>query len=328
MNETIMLTKRLFVLAASACLLALPAHARDAAKYPTRPVKMVVPYPAGGSLDTLARLVGEQLAASLGQPFIVENKPGASTILGNDAVARAQPDGHTLLWGAATIALNDALGLKQPYDVERDFVPISLVASMTMVFLVAPGSGYTSMTQVIDDAKKSDFFYASAGRGSIGDLITLQLNLITSSRFTIVPYRGSPAALQDVLGGNVKFMIDGYIPSGIRATTGELKAMAVTSRQRLPMLPNVPTMAELGYPATTASADFGLLAPKGTPAEIVHKLNAAVLEALKSPDVREKLVKAGYEIHGSSPEDYRNHIRNEVARWRQVVKATGLKVEP
>lgn len=320
-------TNRRLAVAALLTLFALSGHAEDASKYPSRPVRMVVPYPAGGSLDMLARLVGHKLSTSLGQSFVIENKPGASTIIGNDVVAKSPPDGYTLVWGAATLALNSALGMKLPYDPERDFAPISHVASMTMVFLVAPNSGYTSMAQAIDAAKKGNFLYASAGRGSIGDLITLYLNETTGSKFTLVQYRGSPAALQDVLGGRVEFMIDGYIPSGVYATSGKLRALAVASKQRLPMLPDVPTMAELGYPGATASADFGLLAPKGTPPEVVKKLNAAVVAALNSPDVREKLLKAGYEIHGSSPADYAKHIHSEIVRWHEVVKASGLKLD-
>jgi len=323
-----MLSKRLSCFfAALALVFVLPCQGQSSDEYPSRPVHMIVPYPAGGSLDMLARLVGAKMAASLGQPFIIENKPGASTILGGAYVAKSPADGYTLLWGAATIALNSALGIKQPYDAERDFVPISYVASMTMVFLATPKSGYNSMLDVIADAKKGPFFFASAGRGSIGDLITLYLNQATSSKFTIVPYRGSSLALRDMLAGTLKFMIDGYIPSGIYANQGKLKALAVTTQKRAPMLPNVPTMAELGFPGATASADFGLLAPKGTPAEIVRKLNAAVILALKSSDVREKLLQAGYEIHGSTPEEYAKHIHAETVRWRKVVEASGLKFD-
>jgi len=306
---------------AMACL--PPAHAQDPAKYPTRPVRMVVPYPAGGSLDMVARLMGEKLAASLGQPFIVENRAGASTIIGTDAVVKAAPDGYTLLWGAAPIALNAAIGMKLPYDARRDLAPISFVASMTMLYLVNPKSHYTSMKQVIDEAGKDQFFFASAGKGSIGHLINAYLNQTTSSKFTVVPYRGSTQALQDVLAGNIPFMIDGYIPSGIHVNTGELRALAVTTEKRSPLLPDVPTMAELGYPGATASADFGLLAPKGTPPDIVSKLNRAVKAALDLPEVRERLVSMGYEIHASSPEEYAQHIKSETDRWTKVVSAAG-----
>lgn len=314
--------------------LAIPTTARAqsagaADPYPARTVRVVVPFAPGGALDTVARLVAQKLGEKLGQPFVVENKPGAANMIGNDLVAKATPDGHTLLFAAAPIALNQALGIKTPYDAQRDFAPISLVASGGVLVLVHPSAPWRTMQDIVQAAKASPagLNYATAGVGSMPHLIGEGWKVQSGANLTHIGYKGSAQAMQDAVAGTITLLLDGYTPSGAMVENGKLRAIAYAGKNRLDRLPNVPTTAEQGFPELVGGGFFGLLAPAGTPRPIIDKLYQAVREVLAQPDVRDRLTRQGYEIHGSTPAEYTAYIRREIERWTPVVKAAGIKPE-
>lgn len=305
------------------------AQADAAADYPKRSVKVVVPFAPGGALDTVARVVAQKLSDRLGQPFVIENKAGAANILGNDAVAKSTPDGYTLLFAAAPIAMNQVLGLKTPYDVQKDLTPISLVASGGVLFLVNPTTPYKTMQDIVQAAKASPdgIFYATAGVGSMPHLIGEYWKSETGANMTHVGFKGSAPAMQAAVAGDVKVLIDGYIPSGSQLESGKLRAIAYAAPKRSVLMPDVPTTAEQGFPNLVGGGFFGLMAPAGTPQPIIDKLYTAVSGALKEPETRDRLIKLGYEVHGSTPAEYGAYIRDQIARWTPIAKAADIKPE-
>lgn len=296
---------------------------------PARTVRVVVPFAPGGALDTVARLVSQKLGEKFNQPFVVENKPGAANIIGNDLVAKSPPDGCTLLFAAAPIALNQALGIKTPYDVQKDLTPISLVASGGVFVLVHPSTPYKTMQDIIQAAKAdpAGLNYATAGVGSMPHLIGEGWRVQTGAKLVHVGYKGSAQAMQDAVAGTVTVLLDGYIPSGAQVLAGKLRAIAYGAPQRSALLPNVPTTAEQGFPDLVGGGFFGLMAPAGTPKPLIDRLALGVKEVLAQPDVRERLIRQGYEVHGSTPAEYSAYIRREVERWTPVAKAAGIKPE-
>jgi tripartite-type tricarboxylate transporter receptor subunit TctC len=296
---------------------------------PARTVRVVVPFAPGGALDTVARLVSQKLGEKFNQPFVVENKPGAANIIGNDLVAKSPPDGCTLLFAAAPIALNQALGIKTPYDVQKDLTPISLVASGGVFVLVHPSTPYKTMQDIVEASKAAPggLNYATAGVGSMPHLIGEGWRVKSGAKLVHVGYKGSAGALQDAVAGTVTVLLDGYIPSGAQVAAGKLRAIAYGAPQRSPLLPNVPTTAEQGFPDLVGGGFFGLMAPAGTPKALIDKIAAGVKEVLAQPDVRERLIRQGYEVHGSTPAEYAAYIRREVERWTPVAKAAGIKLE-
>lgn len=305
------------------------AQADAAADYPKRSVKVVVPFAPGGALDTVARVVAQKLSDRLGQPFVIENKAGAANILGNDAVAKSTPDGYTLLFAAAPIAMNQVLGLKTPYDVQKDLTPISLVASGGVLFLVNPTTPYKTMQDIVQAAKASPdgIFYATAGVGSMPHLIGEYWKSETGANMTHVGFKGSAPAMQAAVAGDVKVLIDGYIPSGSQLESGKLRAIAYAAPKRSVLMPDVPTTAEQGFPNLVGGGFFGLMAPAGTPQPIIDNLYTAVSGALKEPETRDRLIKLGYEVHGSTPAEYGAYIRDQIARWTPIAKAADIKPE-
>jgi tripartite-type tricarboxylate transporter receptor subunit TctC len=319
-----------------ACLLLAPVDAQaqgaspsDAGDYPKRSVKVVVPFAPGGALDTVARLVSQRLTERLGQPFVVENKPGAANIIGNDVVAKSAPDGYTLLFAAAPIAMNQVLGLKTPYDVQKDLTPISLVASGGVLLLVHPSTPYKTMKDVVDAARASPegLFYATAGVGSMPHLIGEYWKVESGVNLTHVGFKGSSPAMQAAVAGDVKILIDGYIPSGSQLESGKLRAIAYAAPKRSALMPDVPTTAEAGFPNLVGGGFFGLMAPAGTPQPIIDKLHAAVRDMVREPEVRDRMIKLGYEVHGSTPAEYGAYIRQQIDRWTPIAKAADIKPE-
>ena len=296
---------------------------------PARTVRVVVPFAPGGALDTVARLVSQKLGEKFNQPFVVENKPGAANIIGNDLVAKSPPDGCTLLFAAAPIALNQALGIKTPYDVQKDLTPISLVASGGVFVLVHPSTPYKTMQDIVEASKAAPggLNYATAGVGSMPHLIGEGWRVKSGAKLVHVGYKGSAGALQDAVAGTVTVLLDGYIPSGAQVVAGKLRAIAYGAPQRSALLPNVPTTAEQGFPDLVGGGFFGLMAPAGTPKALIDKIAAGVKEVLAQPDVRERLIRQGYEVHGSTPAEYSAYIRREIERWTPVAKAAGIKPE-
>ena len=311
-----------------AVLVAGPALAQGDA-YPSKPIRVIVPTVAGGALDNVARMVGQRMSERLGQQLVVENRGGAGGVIGMDAVAKSAPDGYTVCFCAAPIALNSALGIKLPYDVERDFAPVSLVASIPALIAVHPSTPYRSIKDVLDAAGSTPggVTFAYANVGAITHLIGEALKAKTGANMTGIAYKGAGQAIQDVLSGRVPIFFDAYIPTGPQVQAGKLRAIAIASTQRSPLLPDVATVVEQGYPDLVGSGFYGMAAPGRTPRPLVDKLHATLVVAVNQTDVRDKLLAQGYEVHASTPDEYAAYIRREIERWTPVVKAAGIKVE-
>ncbi|HET9045365.1 MAG TPA: tripartite tricarboxylate transporter substrate binding protein [Casimicrobiaceae bacterium] len=298
--------------------------------YPTKPVRIVVPFPAGGTTDILARAAAQKLSETWGQQAIVDNRPGAGGNIGAELVAKSAPDGYTLLMGTVgTHAINASLYPKMPYDHVKDFVPVILVAGVPNVLVVNPELPVRSVQELMAYAKANPgkLNFASSGSGTSIHLSGELFKVMTGAQMTHVPYKGSAPALTDLIGGQVQLMFDNLPSSLAFIKAGKLRALAVTSAQRSPALPDVPTVAESGVPGFEASSWFGLLAPAGTPPTIVAKINTDTQKWLASPDAKEKLAAQGANVAGGSPDDFAKHIQSETAKWARVVKESGAKVE-
>jgi tripartite-type tricarboxylate transporter receptor subunit TctC len=310
--------------------LALLAGAAFAQTYPSRPIRLVVPFPAGGATDIIARAVAQKLTEDWGQPVIVDNRPGAGGNIGSELVAKAAPDGYTIEMGTVgTHAINASLYAKMPYDHVKDFTPVILVASVPNVLEVNPSLPVNSVQELIAYAKANPgkLNFASSGNGTSIHLSGELFKVMTGVQMTHVPYKGSAPALQDLIAGQVQLMFDNLPPSLPQIRAGKLRALAVTSATRAPALPDVPTVAESGLPGFEASSWFGLLAPAGTPQPLIAKLNSAVSAWLATPEAKEKMTSIGANSAGGSPEDFAKHIAAETAKWSKVVKESGAKVD-
>ena len=311
-------------------LLALVATAASAQTYPTKPIRLVVPFPPGGATDILARDVAQKLTEAWGQQVIVDNRPGAGGNIGSELVAKSAPDGYTLEMGTVgTHAINASLYAKMPYDHVKDFVPVILVAGVPNVLVVNPAVPANSVAELIAYAKANPgkLNFASSGNGTSIHLSGELFKFMAGVQMTHVPYKGSAPALQDLIAGQVQLMFDNLPPSLPQIKAGKLRALAVTSLARAPALPDVPTMAEAGLPGYEASSWFGVLAPAGTPPAIVTKLNAEIAKWLATPEAKEKLSKQGANAAGGTPEDFAKHIAAETAKWAKVVKDSGAKID-
>ena len=315
---------------ALAALMACVASGALAQAYPNHSIRLVVPFPAGGTTDILARDVAKKLTDALGQSVVVDNRPGAGGNIGADLVAKSPPDGYTLLMGTVgTHAINPSLYAKMPYDHIKDFVPVVLVAGVPNVLVVNPAVPVNTVADLIKLAKSKPgaINFASSGSGTSIHLSGELFKTMTGVDMTHVPYKGSSPALSDLMGGQVQIMFDNLPSSLALIKSGKLRAVAVTSLKRAPALPDVPTVSESGVPGFEASSWFGILAPAGTPAPIVAKLNAEVNKWLQSPEGKEQLLAQGAEVAGGSPDQFVAHIRAETDKWAKVVKASGAKVD-
>jgi tripartite-type tricarboxylate transporter receptor subunit TctC len=312
------------------CSIAAAVTAQPAI-YPSRPVKVIVPFVAGGTTDIFARLIGEKLSQSLGQQFVIENRGGAGGNIGADAVAKAEPDGYTLVMGTVgTHAINASLYAKMPYDPLTDFAPVAYAAGVPNLMVVSPKNvKANSVHEFIAEAKASQrkFNMASSGNGTSIHLSGELFKQLTGVEMPHVPYRGSGPAVNDLIGGQVDVMFDN-LPSSIEhAKAGTLRALAVTSAQRSPALPDIPTLAEAGLPGFEATSWFALFAPRGTPAEITTRLNQEVRKALDTPELRKRFADLGGEIKPMTPDELMAYVRAEHAKWAKVVKASGVKLD-
>ena len=313
-------------------LLLLPFAAVAAAppaEFPSRPIRIVVPFPPGGATDAAARLVAQKMGEQWGQPVVVDNRPGAGGNLGSDLVAKAPADGYTLVMGVTgSHAINTSLYSRMPYDPQADFVAISQVAVVPNVLVVHPSVPARNLAELVALARKEPgrLDYASLGNGTAAHLGMEMLKSAAGVEITHVPYKGSAPAVTDLLAGQVQMMVDG-LPSALpHVKAGKLRAIALTSLRRSPSLPELPTIAET-YPGFYADAWSGLFAPRGTPQPVVDRLSAEVQRILKLPEVREKLAALGAEPVGSTQAEFAAHVKKEIDKWAKVVKTSGAKVD-
>ncbi|WP_423199658.1 MULTISPECIES: tripartite tricarboxylate transporter substrate binding protein [unclassified Cupriavidus] len=292
-----------------------------------RPIRLVVPYPAGGGADGLARLVGKRVAEILSQPVVIENKPGANTMLASTDVARRAPDGLTLLYVASSFSINPSL-YNVPYDTERDFVPVALVAKVPLIIIRNLDTPYATLADLLAAAKARPgrITFASYGQGSPAHLGGELLESMAGVQMKHIPYKGSSPALTDLMGGHVEIAFSSIEPALQLLGAKKVAPIAVMTRQRIPQLPDVPAVAET-IPGFEAIGWNGIVAPKGTPAAVVGKLNAAINEALTSSEIREHLARQGVEPGALSPDAFGAMIRSEIAKWSAIVKTANVKVE-
>jgi len=320
----------LAILSCGAASLATFAPTISAADFPAKVIRIVVPYPPGGSADLIGRMVAEKMSKSIGQPVIVENKGGATGAIGSEFVARADPDGYTLLVAIAdTHAINPAVVPKLPYDPLKDFVPISLMATQPFVLAVGPAMQMKDIGEFVARAKEKPgaITYASNGTGGLQHLAMELFSAAAGIRTLHVPYKGAGPALTDVMGGQVNAIFISLQGGGSNLKTEKLRPLAITSANRLAVAPEIPTFVESGYPKFQMSQWYGILAPKGTPADVVDKLNQHVKAALTAVDVSEKLKAAGTEPVGSTPEQFLVFLTGEIAQWAAVAKANNIRLE-
>ncbi len=314
---------------AAALLLLSAAMAANAQAYPSRPIRVVVPFAPGGFTDVVARILSQKLSASLGQQVVIENKPGAGSTIGTDFVAKAPPDGYTLLMVSSTHVISPWLYKNLPYDPLKSFAVVSKLADSPYVLLVNPKVPVKNVQEFIALAKSQPekIHYASSGNGSAQHMMGGLFVALTGAPLKHVPYRGSGGAATDLVAGVVESSFAGVPNALAQVPAGRLKALAVTTSKRAPQLPDVPTMQEAGVGDYDASVWLALLAPAGTPHDIVMKLNAEVAKLLNAPDTKKALSDAGVEAEASTPQDMAAAMAVELARWGKVVKETGVKLD-
>jgi tripartite-type tricarboxylate transporter receptor subunit TctC len=311
-------------------LLVCAATGAAAQGYPAKPIKIIVPFAPGGNVDITARLVAPGLAEALGQPVVVENKPGAGGTIGADLVAKSPPDGYTLLMGSnSTFSVAPSLYPKNPYHPLRDFAPVAMIASAPFVLVINPAASAKTTADLVAQAKANPgkLTMSSAGTGSSNHLVGELFQEISGARFTHIPYKGSGQALTDLMGGQVDLHFDQITSAASHIQGGKLRALLVTAPQRVAMLPNVPTAAEAGYAQFHATNVTGLIAPAGTPREIIDKLNAATRKVIAQDAVKEKFAGLGAEAVGGTPEEFGVYIKDDFSKWTRIVKDANVKVE-
>ncbi len=312
---------------ASGLATALPSFAQG---FPAKPIRWILPYPPGGGSDTIARPVARKLSENVGQQVIVDNRGGAGGNIGMETAARAAPDGYTIVMGlTAQLAVNPALYQKIPYDPIRDFEPITLLANGAYVLAAHPSLPVKTMKDVIMIARKrpGEILYASSGNGSGAHLASELLNNMTGIKLKHVPYKGGGPALVDTISGQTQLLFATPIASSGHLKAGRLRAIAVSTTKRVNSMPDVPTIAESGVPGFDAGVWYGMLAPKGTPRDIITRLNEEFRKVLGDPDIRNFLTKSAVEPDGGTPEELGKYMRSELAKWAKVVKAANIRLD-
>jgi len=301
----------------------------SAQSFPTKPIKIIVPFPAGGTVDFFARVISTKLSEALGQSVLVENRAGAGGNIAAEAVAKAAPDGYTLLMGSEIIAINTSLYSKMGYDPVKDLAPITLVGTVPNILIVHPSLPVNSVNDLIALAKKTPgkISFASTGQGTSTHLSSELFKLMANVDMLHVPYKGGPPAIADLISGQVNMMFIN-MPTGItHVRSGKAKIIAVSSIKRVSQLPDVPTVDQAGVKGFETSAWSGLYAPAGTPADIINRLNAEVVKILKQPSVREQLMAQGAEPVGDTPEEFSRFTLAEISKWAKIIKISGAKVD-
>jgi tripartite-type tricarboxylate transporter receptor subunit TctC len=314
---------------AAACALALCAAHADAQTFPSRPVRLIVTYPPGALNDLIARTLSPRLAELWRQQIVVDNRPGGGTLIGSELGARAAPDGHTLLLVSIAHAMNPGVYPKLPYDSVHDFAPVSLIASSPYIMIVHPSLPAKSVAEFVAlaKAKPGQLTYGSTGTGGSSHLMGVMLGMMAGIDIVHVPYKGLAPALNDLIGAQINFGFGSYSTVGQHIKSGRLRGIAVTSAKRAATTPELPTVAEAGYPAYAAIPWWGILLPAATPQPLVARMNADVVRALQAPDVRDRFNAQGLDVVGGTPGEFAAHIKSEIARWATVVKQAGIKPE-
>jgi len=313
-------------IAGAACA-QVPGKAGSA--YPSKSIRLIVPFAPGGSNDIMARLIGQKFSETFGQQVVVDNRTGASGIIGTDIAAKAPPDGYTVLMMSLTFAVNPSLYAKLPYDTEKDLIPVTLVASAPLMLVVHPSIPAKSVQELVAYARANPgkLNFGSGGPGTTPHLAGEILKMMIGAQMTHIPYKGGGPALADLMGGQIQLMLEN-IPSTLPlAKSGKVRALAVTARKRSPLVPDLPTLDEAGLKGYEIVGWNGLFVPTGTPRTIVTLLHATTVRTLEQPDTRERLATLGAEGVGSSPEQFKAFVHAEIAKWARVVKAAQLKVE-
>ncbi len=313
--------------AAAASALAIAARPLRAQTFPDKPLRFVVPYAPGGSTDTCARIAAEKLAQIFGQQVVVDNKPGGGTIIGTEIVVRSKPDGYTLLLTPGALMVNAAFGVKTPYDVDKDLVPVVSFVDLPLLLAANNDAPYKSVAEMIAWSKANPgktISYASAGVGSIPHLWGEYIKARTGLPMEHVGYKGSAEALRDVMAGHVPLFSDVLMPTAAPVKAGRVRGLAVAMKERTPMLPDVPTVAEVGLAGLEGAVPFGISVAAGTPAPLIARLNAAFNEAMADPATRQKLMDLGFIPIGGTPESYAAVIAAETAKWRKVIKDSSI----
>ena len=300
------------------------ANAQD---FPNRPIHLIVPVPPGGGVDLLSRAIGQKISTSMGVPVVIENKPGASAVVGTEALARSAPDGYTIMMGYSAHATNPLFTPNLPYDTQKDFTPIVFVGYIPLILVTPADSGIRSVSDIIREAKAKpgQMQYASGGAGAGAHLSGELLKYLANIDLVHVPYKGNAPALNDVIGGHVPMMFDTITTALPHVKSGKLRALAVTSTRRSPLAPDVPTMIEAGLPNFEISAWYMVLGPKGMPSGVVQRLNSEINKAVQDPEIRAQLGSQGVDFVGGTPQDATAFLNSEIERWAKVVKATGMK---
>lgn len=315
---------------AAAVAVLLCAGAAASQGFPSKPIRIVVPFSPGGATDLIARVVGQKITESTGQSVLVDNRPGASGMIGADLVAKAAPDGYTILMASTgEVAINPSLYATMSYDPDKDLVPVTLAGITPLILVVNPSSPYHSVKDVVTDAKSrpGTLSFASAGNGSVQHLSGELLKALTATDMTHVPYKGAAPALTDVVGAQVTMFFSGMPPAMGYVKANKLRALAVTTPRRSPAAPDVPTMEEAGIAGFDISNWFGVLAPAGTPSDVLDRLNAEVVKALAQPAVKAKLAEQGAEAVGNTRAEFAAFIQAEKAKYAKLVKMSGAKAE-
>jgi len=313
-----------FAAAIAALALAAPVAAQD---YPAKPVRIIVPFAAGGPADIYARFLGQRLQEALGQPFVVDDRPGAGAVIGTDAAAKSAPDGYTLLMMSNTHTVNESLIPTKPYMLTRDFVPVAPVNYSDLVLVVHPSVNVATLGDLIKLAKSQPgkLNYASSGPGTPYHMAGELFKAMAGLDIVHVPYKGSAGARTDVLGGQVQMMFDAVTTMSEHAKTGKVKALGTTGKVRSTVLPNVPTISEAGVPGYEATIWLGIMAPKGTPASIVSRLNAEIAKIVSRSDVRDEWAKQGAVAMTMAPDEFGRYVADDIVKWERIVRISGAK---
>lgn len=320
-----------FGLTLLACMMTLACAANGLAQtYPAKPIRFYTPYPPGGTTDIMARLIGAKLYESWGQPVIVDAKPGAGGNIGTDFVAKSPADGYTILMGASgPLAINVSLFSKLPYDPVKDLAPVVLTASVPLILVTHPSLPAKNVKEFIAlmKARPGQFNYASAGPGSPQHLTAEMFKFMAKVEMTHIPYKGSGPAIVDLVGGQIPFAFESMIPVLPHVKAGKLRALAVTSAKPSPVLPEIPTVAESGVPGFESIAWYGVVAPAGTPREIIAKLNTEMARILNLPDIKQRLIEMGSPPVAGTPDQFGALIKSEIVKWGKVVKQAHVSLD-